>query len=114
MNEMWRILKPKGRIVIAVPHFRCVDAFTDSTHRHFFTTKSLDYYIAEKKLSHYEYTDKKFTQKGFWFGWPQPSRNPITKLFKWFISKYPGFYDSHLSLLFPIKIIIWELEVVKE
>lgn len=114
MEEMWRILKPKGRIIITVPHFRCTDAFTDSTHRHFFTSQSLDYYIVSKKLSNYQYTKKSFTEKGFWFGWPQPSRNLITKLFKWFITKYPRFYDSHLSLLFPVKILVWELEVIKE
>lgn len=114
MQEMWRILKPKGRIVIAVPYFRCPDAFTDSTHRHFFTTRSMDYYIEGKTLSNYEYSNKKFIQKGFWFGWPQVSRNPLVQVFKWFIGKYPRFYDSHLSLLFPMKILIWELEVIKE
>ena len=114
MAEMWRILKPKGRIIITVPHFRCTDAFTDSTHKHFFTSQSMDYYIKSRKLSHYEYTNKQFALKGFWFGWPQPSRNPITKLFKWFIHKYPHVYDTHISLLFPMKIVIWELEVIKE
>ncbi|MCF7815436.1 MAG: class I SAM-dependent methyltransferase [Candidatus Pacebacteria bacterium] len=114
MEEMWRILKPKGRIVITVPHFRCTDAFTDSTHRHFFTTQSMDYYIKTKALSNYQYTTKNFLEKGFWFGWPQQSKNPFTRLFKWFIKRYPRFYDSHLSLLFPVKIIIWELEAVKE
>lgn len=114
MSEMWRILKPKGRMVITVPHFRCTDAFTDSTHKHFFTTRSMDYYIAGKGLSNYEYSRKKFIERGFWFGWPQPSHNPFVRLFKWYIAKYPKFYDSHLSLIFPMKIIIWELEVIKE
>jgi len=114
MKEMWRILKPKGRIIITVPHFRCTDAFTDPTHKHFFTSQTMDYYIETKKLSTYQYTDKKFRECGFWFGWPQVSKNPFSRLFKWFITRYPRFYDSHLSLLFPIKIIIWELEVIKE
>lgn len=113
MEEMWRILKHGGRIVIAVPYFRCPDAFTDSTHKHFFTTRSMDYYIQGKTLSNYQYTDKKFIEKGFWFGWPQPSGNPVVRLFKWFIRRHPRFYDSHLSLLFPMKIVIWELEVIK-
>lgn len=113
MEEMWRILKPGGRIVITVPHFRCTDAFTDATHKHFFTTQSMDYYIEGKALAHYQYTKKRFKEIGFWFGWPQPSGNPLVRFFKSYIKKHPRFYDSHLSLLFPMKIIIWELEAVK-
>ncbi len=113
MKEMKRILKPKGRILITVPYFRCPDAFTDSTHKHFFTTRSMDYYIEGKALSQYEYADARFTLRGFWLGWPQVSRNPLVRVFKWVIGKFPKFYDSHLSLLFPMKILIWELEVIK-
>ncbi|QQR64916.1 methyltransferase domain-containing protein [Candidatus Kaiserbacteria bacterium] len=113
MKEMKRILKPKGRLLIAVPYFRCPDAFTDSTHKHFFTTRSLDYYIEGKALAQYEYVDARFHLRGFWYGWPQVSGNPLVRIFKWCIGRYPKFYDSHLSLLFPMKILIWELEVIK-
>lgn len=114
MEEIWRILKPQGRIVITVPHFRCTDAFTDSTHKHFFTTQSMDYYIEGKALVNYQYTKKRFKEIGFWFGWPQVSQNPLVRMFKWYIQRKPRFYDKYLSLLFPMKVIIWELEAIKE
>lgn len=113
MEEMSRILKPGGRLVIAVPHFRCTDAFTDSTHKHFFTTQSMDYYIEGKALANYEYTKTRFKEIGFWFGWPQQSHNPIVRLCKWYFAHNPRLYDKYLSLLFPMKIIIWELEAIK-
>lgn len=113
MEEMWRILKPKGRIVICVPHFRCVDAFNDSTHTHFFTAHSMDYYIQGTRLADYEYTNRYYNKIGFWIGWPQPSNNPVMRWFKSFVHAHQNFYDSHLSLLFPVKILIWELEVIK-
>lgn len=114
MEEMHRILKKGGRLVIAVPHFRCVDAFTDATHEHFFTRQSLDYYTDKNNtLARYQYTKKKYKEIGFWYGWPVPSSNILIRLFKSFIHKHPTFYDTYLSLLYPAKIIIWEMEVVK-
>lgn len=115
MEEIHRLLKPGGRLLVAVPYFRSPDAFTDSTHEHFFTSRSLDYYVATNStLSGYQYTKKRFTKIGFWYGWPQPSRNPLVGLFKRFIHKHTKFYDTHLSLLFPAKIVVWELEAIKD
>lgn len=113
MEEMSRILKPKGRIVIAVPYFRCVDAYTDPTHTHFFTTKTMDYFIAGTELAKFEYSKCKFNKIGFWFGWPQKSNNVLVRMFKWYITKHSYFYDSHLSLVFPMSVVMWELEVIK-
>lgn len=114
LNEVWRVLKPGGRVIIAVPYFRCVDSFTDITHKHFFTSKSFDYFIfGSGSLSNYSYTDKKFKKIGFWYGWPQESSNPLVRMFKNFLMSNQGFYDQYLSMLFPVKILIWELEVDK-
>jgi len=113
-DEIARILKVNGRLVLAVPYFRSVDAFTDLTHKHFFTSNSLDYFLNTKSsLSAYEYSSVRFKKVGFWYGWPQTSRNPFTKIFKFIIHKYPRFYDQYLSLFLPVKIMVWELEVDK-
>lgn len=112
-NEAHRILKHSGRIIIQVPYFRKTDAFTDITHRHFFTSQSLDYIIKDAKPSTYNYTDCLYAKVGFWYGWPSKSKNPITGLFKRYITKYPKFYDQYLSLLLPMPCLTWELEVIK-
>lgn len=114
MEELWRILKPGGRLLITVPYFRSVDAFNDSTHEHFFTSASMKFYLDEdNQQAGYHYTDKQFKEIGFWYGWPQPSKNPVVKIFKSFIKNHSWFYDQYLSLLFPVQILVWELEAIK-
>ena len=114
-EEAWRVGKNGARIIIAVPYFRSVDAFVDPTHRHFFTSGSLEYFMnVPGPLSGYHYTKHTFSKIGFWYGWPQPSKNILVNAFKKFIQRYPLFYDQYLSLLIPTKLLVWELEIVKE
>ncbi len=114
MDEVWRVLKPGGRLIMAVPYFRSIDSFTDITHKHFFTSQSMNYFVRDGGgLSDYTYTKKYFKKIGFWYGWPQESHNIFVKIIKDFITKHQQVYDQYLSLLFPMKILIWELEVDK-
>ncbi|MDP3726075.1 MAG: hypothetical protein Q8R36_02665 [bacterium] len=114
LNEVWRTGKNGSRVIISVPYFRSVDAFSDPTLKHFFTSYSMDYFLdIDSHLSKYQYTEHKLKKTGFWYGWPQPSQNPLTHLFKAFIHRFPRFYDQYLSLLIPVKILVWELEIKK-
>ena len=113
LSEVWRVTRPGGRIVIQVPHFRSTDAYVDPTHKRFFTSCSLDYFLENTGLSEYHYVPFRFRKVGFWYGWPQRSKNPIKQLFKTYVHRYPDFYDQYLSLLFPVQCMTWELEVVK-
>ena len=113
-NEIRRVGKNGSRIIISVPYFRSVDAFSDPTMKHFFTSFSMDYFLdIGSHLSSYNYSSAKFKKIGFWYGWPQSSRNPFVRVFKAFIQRFPHFYDQYVSLLFPIKVLTWELEIKK-
>jgi hypothetical protein len=103
MEEIHRITR--DRVVISVPYFRSLNSYHDPTHVRFFTHKSMDYVLDK---SPYPYTEKTFQLVGFWYGWPQPSRNPLARFFKFFINRYPDFYERFLPML-PVQALFWEL-----
>jgi len=45
MEEIYRILKPNGKVEIIVPYYKHKNAFTDPTHKHFFTEDSMNFLI---------------------------------------------------------------------
>lgn len=45
MTECHRVLKDLGILHLHTPHYRCIDAFTDPTHRRFPTEHTFDYWI---------------------------------------------------------------------
>jgi SAM-dependent methyltransferase len=114
MDEAWRMLAPGGRLIVAVPYFRSTDAYTDITHKHFFTSESLDYFFDENtSKARFDYSTHKWTRIGFWYGWPAVSRRMFTRIFKRFIQHHAQWYDRTLSLLIPVKNLVWEMEPKK-
>lgn len=110
LAEVHRVLAPGGRLVVQVPYFRSVDAVSDPTHKHFFTAQSLEYFTQGAPLASYAYTSTLFKRLGFWYGWPQVSKNIFTKLVKKFMHSHTTFYDQYLSLLIPVECLTWEFE----
>ena len=61
MEEIHRIVKPAGIVIVKTPYFRSVWASIDPTHLHFFTTQSFAYYDADHIIcQRYEYTLARF------------------------------------------------------
>ena len=47
VEEIHRVVKPNGIVKIRVSYFNCFDAFTDPTHKNFFTERAFDYFSDE-------------------------------------------------------------------
>lgn len=113
MEEIYRIGKNGARVLIQVPFFRNLDAISDITHKHLFSTKSMDYFLENTKVFNYHYSMARFEQVGMWLGWPSESKNLLRGFLKSFINKFPNFYEKYLSIIYPVKNIAWELIVKK-
>ncbi|MCB0265290.1 MAG: class I SAM-dependent methyltransferase [Calditrichaeota bacterium] len=73
-EECYRILQPDGEIEIIVPHFSCISAYQDPTHRMFFTKR----------------TFFKFGPMGF---------KPIQFEFHWFRKPYTGRFPQFINAI---------------
>jgi SAM-dependent methyltransferase len=53
IRDLHRILKPGGRLIVRVPHFTSKDAYSDPTHRRFFTVQTFFYFMRPHFRSYY-------------------------------------------------------------
>jgi len=63
VEECWRVTKPQGEIMIKVPHYSYTGMYTDLTHKTFFSSRSLDYYIEKESLARMSGYDPKIRFK---------------------------------------------------
>lgn len=106
MEEIHRILKPNGKVEIIVPYYKHRNAFTDPTHKHFFTERSMDYFFRNSCAFDF-YTKVKF--KCMKFEKYRGQGFPF-----WHLKKYFGInIGQNIKLpLFP-STLRWLLEVIK-
>lgn len=113
LEEVYRTCKNKAKIIITSSHFTSVDSFTDPTHKHFFTSRTFDYFIPGTDLYKYAYSFTKFKKNKVSVG-PANSKNPFVKIALQLINKNLIFYEKHLAYIFPAGFIKYELMVQKE
>lgn len=112
LEELYRISKNKAVLYIKTGHFTSVDSFTDPTHKHFFTTRTFDYFIPGTDLYKYHYSKAKFTKKQIILGPSGVSNFLLNQLLK-IINQHQMLYESRFAYLFPVGVITYELSVLK-
>jgi len=115
INEIWRITKNGGKVEILVPYFVCADSFTDPTHKHFFTTRSLDYWdknteIGKKLGFEMGHAQFKIKNKKILFG-----SKPLSKIkfLHALVNKHQHFYEVYASRILPASAVYFELLTIK-
>jgi hypothetical protein len=112
MEEIHRVSRNGAKIYISMSHFSSAESFTNPTHKHFFTTKSFDYFTPGTYLYSYKYSRVNFRKIKVWLG-PTAHPNPLVRLLLYYINKYSLVYEKHFAFIFPVGAISYELEVDK-
>jgi len=102
LEEVWRLARPDGQVLIRTPHYSGTYAWIDPTHRHAFSAKSF-HYFGENPYSYYTHARfhvvhvrlKYFIEEGVW---PWPHRL-WGRAVQWVLDRHPTFGERFLCLL---------------
>lgn len=108
MEEIHRVCRGGAVVKITLPHFSCCNAFTDITHRHYFSVSSFDYFTGDNELGFY--TDRRFrkAQAEIIF---LPSL--VNKVVRRLARRFPAEYERRWAWMFPAWFLHFELVVIK-
>lgn len=117
LNELYRITKPNGKIIIKAPHFSIYNSLSELTHKKCFGWQTLDP-LTRKDIQDTNYGKAKFEiiNKKINF-----SRGNLLKIFnpiinflinKILLFKF-NFYERFFCYILPSEEIIYELKVIK-
>lgn len=108
MEEIHRICRAGASVEITVPHFSCANAFTDPTHRHFFSHSSFDYFDSAHDFAFYSEARFRVVRAQLIF-----TPTLLNRIVARFANRYPHQYEMRWAWMFPAWFISVELSVVK-
>jgi SAM-dependent methyltransferase len=108
MEEIHRVSAPGAVLRITLPHFSSANAYTDPTHRHYFSWFSFHYFTGENNWGFY--TKKRFKRRASQLHF-YPSL--MNKLVWRLANRFPEAYEKRWAWIFPAWYLSFELEVVK-
>ncbi len=119
MEELHRVSKPGGQITIITPYFSSLDAFTDPTHKHYFSSRSFDYFTGDfPQYGFYSAKARFVKRKVDIYFWDLPRLGGIHPQYllgaKLLSTRFLSIYERFFAYILPAQTIRFELEVVKD
>lgn len=111
IEELWRIAKKGGRVVIAVPHWSHFTAWGDLTHKRAYSSAAFIYYEINRpeyysKKCNYNVLAKRFTATRTNYLWVNKLVNPL-------LNMSSTFTEMILCKFLPVSQIIFVLRAIK-
>lgn len=114
MEELYRISKADAKIIIKAPYFTNPGAFSDPTHRHFFTYNTMDYFSSESGLNYYSKSRFNIVEKKIKL---ISTKNVLLRIFvaipELFINLFPNVYQRFFPYIIPASEIVYILKTLK-
>ena len=108
MEEIHRVCAPGAVVKITVPHFSCANAFTDPTHKRFFTAQSFHYFTGENEFPFY--TTVRFRRQVAKIVF----RETLTGKVVWqMANRWPVAYEQRWAWIFPAWFLVLRTRGVK-
>ena len=99
MGEIWRVLKPKGRLHLFVPHFSNPFFYSDYTHQRFFGLYSFEYFSKSQGRYHRRvpdfYHSFSFHTLELRLNIGTGSRNPLKWAAHWIFNIHPRLQELY-------------------
>ena len=108
MEEIHRVCSPGARVFITVPHFSSANSFTDPTHRHHFSARSMLYFTDEHELGFY--STARFRQRQVQIVFQQ---SLVNKLVRRLANRFVVPYEERWAWICPAWFLYFELEALK-
>lgn len=112
LEELHRVTRAGGEVYVSSPHFSSHDFFTDPTHVHAFSSRTIDYMVPGTALHELRYSPRAFRKKRVtitFAGYPPGLRHAL----QWLVSLAPVTYERFFAFVVPAHQVQFTLEVVK-
>jgi ubiquinone/menaquinone biosynthesis C-methylase UbiE len=108
LEEIYRVSRAGASLHVTVPHFSSANAFTDLTHRHYFSWRSFDPYFGGHALDFYSRARfrRKSTRISFY-------KSLVNRIVFRLANRWPERYEQRWAWMFPAWFLYYELEVLK-
>jgi 2-polyprenyl-3-methyl-5-hydroxy-6-metoxy-1,4-benzoquinol methylase len=114
VEELYRICKPGGKLIVSAPFMSSVNFFSDPTHKRAFTSQSFDYFIEGTSAAKYNYSAVRLRLLSVEYDKGERALRPM--FHRWLLdwaNRNKLRYEQRYAFVYPLYQIHFELEVVK-